>query len=110
MMVMLNFALSTGELVSVQALPGGIVMEAAIADEVPGIVAKCYGAGVCGTCHVLVPLQWRDAAGAVSEWETEMIDALPQKQPASRLSCQITVRAELDGALFQVPDHQDVLS
>src|SRR5688572_21333499 len=99
MMASLNFQLSTGVGVSVEALPGGSVMEAAIADEVPGIVAKCYGAGVCGTCHVLVPLQWRDAAGPVSEWEAEMIDALPQKQPASRLSCQVTVRAELDGAV-----------
>ena len=38
----------------VDAKPGQSVMEAAVANMIPGIDADCGGACACATCHVYV--------------------------------------------------------
>jgi 2Fe-2S ferredoxin len=89
---------------------GCSVMEAAVEHEVSGIEAQCYGAGVCGTCHVLVEADWFEQIGAKSEWEQAMLDALPLSRSNSRLSCQIVLSDHIDGARFVLPEHQESLS
>jgi 2Fe-2S ferredoxin len=84
------------------------LMEAAIAHNVPGIEAECYGACNCGTCHVYVDASWREATGGRGEWEGEVLDSLPLVRENSRLSCQITMRDDLDGLTVRLPAYQGV--
>ena len=88
---------------------GVSLMEMAIEHAVSGIEAQCYGATVCGTCHVHVGEAWLAATGRPGDWEQAMLDELVLARPDSRLACQIMVSAALDGAHFSVPDRQEAL-
>jgi 2Fe-2S ferredoxin len=85
---------------------GATVMETAIRHGVPGIDAECGGACACATCHVYVDDAWREAAGAPSSMEEDMLDFAFDVRPNSRLSCQIRVKAELDGLVVTTPERQ----
>ena len=108
-MVRVTFTNGEGGSVVIERMPGGSVMEAAVDREVRGIEAQCYGAGVCGTCHVYVEDEWFAATGEKSDWEQDMLDALPLSRPNSRLSCQITLSDAIDGACFILPERQESL-
>lgn len=108
-MVRMTFTDGEGRSVTIEQGPGASVMEAAVDREVQGIEAQCYGAGVCGTCHVYVADEWFAATGDKSDWEQDMLDALPLSRPTSRLSCQITVSEAIDGASFILPERQESL-
>ncbi len=84
-------------------------MEAAVENEITGIEAQCYGAAVCGTCHVFVGEEWFERTGNKGEWEQAMLDALPLARANSRLSCQIVLSDRLDGAHFVLPERQEPL-
>ena len=85
---------------------GATVMETAIRNGVPGIVAECGGACSCATCHVYVDENWSDVVGGPSPMEEDMLDFAFDVQPTSRLSCQIKVSDELDGLVVRVPARQ----
>lgn len=95
------------ERIEVPVKPGTSVMEAAIAKDVPGIEAQCYGAGVCGTCHVYAEDGVHALLEAPSSWEREMLEALPLATAESRLSCQLRFQEKLEGAVFRLPERQD---
>lgn len=73
------------------------LMEVAKARGVEGIFGDCGGGCACATCHVYVADGWMDKVGQPDSIEADMLDLAPTTQPNSRLSCQITMRAELDG-------------
>ncbi len=108
-MVRVTFTNGEGHSVTIEQGPGASVMEAAVDREVQGIEAQCYGAGVCGTCHVYVEDEWFAATGGKSDWEQDMLDALPLSRASSRLSCQIRLSDEIDGAYFILPERQESL-
>lgn len=85
---------------------GATVMETAIHNGVPGIVAECGGACTCATCHVYVDPDWTDTVGGPSAMEEDMLDFAFEVKSTSRLSCQIRVRPELDGLIVHVPTRQ----
>lgn len=95
-----------GQMRSVDADIGSTVMEAAIRNGVPGIEAECGGACACATCHVYVADEWKERAGAPESMEEDMLDFAFDVRPNSRLSCQIRVRAELDGLVVTTPKKQ----
>lgn len=86
---------------------GSTVMETAIKNNVPGIVAECGGACSCATCHVYVDPNWREKTGSPSEMEEDMLDFAYDVRPESRLSCQIKITEELDGLVVRTPEHQN---
>lgn len=86
--------------------PDGSLMQAAKSNAVPGIDADCGGACSCATCHVFVDNRWVDRVGAVSPWEESMLGLTPDRQPSSRLSCQIKLSHELDGLVVTTPEFQ----
>ena len=90
----------------VQAESGVSVMQAAILNNVPGIIADCGGNCACATCHVYVDAAWRARTGTASKNEAEMIDCALHVQEGSRLSCQIHLSAELDGVVVRLPESQ----
>ena len=90
----------------VDVKPGLSVMEGAILNNVPGIDADCGGACACATCHVYVDEAWLDKLPPIAEKEKNMLKFVMNQQPNSRLSCQITVTAELDGLVVTTPECQ----
>ena len=91
---------------TVDAEVGATVMETAIRNSVPGIVAECGGACSCATCHVHVDEAWREKVGPPSPMEEDMLDFAFDVRPTSRLSCQIKVTDELDGLIVRTPAQQ----
>jgi 2Fe-2S ferredoxin len=90
----------------VEAPAGTTVMEAAIDNDVEGIVAECGGACSCATCHVYVDEEWLAKLQPPDAQEDGMLDCVLDRQANSRLSCQIELTEELDGLLVRVPESQ----
>jgi 2Fe-2S ferredoxin len=91
----------------VEAAAGLSAMEAAVQNLVPGIDGDCGGATACGTCHVHVDPEWRERVGGPSsDMEQQMLELSDFRCASSRLSCQITLTAALDGLVLRMPEGQ----
>jgi len=99
----ITFETADGQRIDVDGRPGESVMLAALVGMVPGIEAECGGACSCGTCHVHVDAQWRAVVGPPNELEAGMLEMVDNASDASRLSCQVKVRDEIDGLVVRVP-------
>ena len=95
-----------GKTYAVEASVGQTVMETAIKNDVPGIVAECGGACSCATCHVYVDPAWREVTGTPSQMEEDMLDFAVEVRPESRLSCQLRLTEAHDGLIVRIPEHQ----
>jgi 2Fe-2S ferredoxin len=102
----INYIEHDGKKRTVDAPVGTTVMENAIKNGVPGIVAECGGACSCATCHVHVDEAWTEKVGPPSPMEEDMLDFAFDVRPTSRLSCQIKVTDELDGLVVHTPVQQ----
>jgi len=91
---------------TVEIAIGWSVMEGAVRNSVPGIDADCGGACACATCHVYVDPDWVAKLPSKSEMEETMLDFAQGTAPASRLSCQLRVTADMDGLIVRVPTSQ----
>jgi 2Fe-2S ferredoxin len=91
---------------TVEAEAGATVMETALRNDVPGIVAECGGSCTCATCLVHVDEAWTGKVGTRSDEEEDQLDNAFDVRPNSRLSCQITVTDELDGLIVHTPSYQ----
>ena len=105
-MAKITYVESGGRRHEVEVEPGLTVMEGAVENLVPGIVADCGGACACATCHVHVDAAWHGRLPPVQELEADMLDFALDPGERSRLSCQLVVTAELDGLVVHVPDEQ----
>lgn len=105
-MVQVTFVTASGREQPVDARAGLTLMENAMAYGVEGIDAVCGGNAYCGTCRVYPEPGWRDLLGPRNELEGPMIEDTDDTNPAARLSCQITVTAELDGLVVRLPEAQ----
>ena len=90
----------------VDAKPGQSIMEAAVANMIPGIDADCGGACACATCHVYVGEDWADKLKPRDDMEESMLDFAEDVRETSRLSCQILMKDELDGITVETPESQ----
>src|SRR5471030_2325379 len=90
----------------VEAEIGTTVMETAMQNGVPGIIASCGGSCACATCHVHVDEHWFPLVGERSAEEEGMLDSAIDVGPTSRLSCQIAVTEELDGLKVTIAAQQ----
>jgi 2Fe-2S ferredoxin len=91
---------------TLEVAPGQSVMQAAMSNGVPGIIADCGGSCSCATCHVYVDEAWRDRLPAAEQAEKDMVECALHVQENSRLSCQIKVIDELDGLVVRIPESQ----
>ena len=105
-MAKITFVDSEGRSRTVDAETGSTVMETAIRNSIPEILAECGGACACATCHVYVDEKWTDKTGKASAMEEDMLDFAFEVQPNSRLCCQIKVSDELDGLVVRTPGKQ----
>lgn len=105
-MPQITFIDHAGEKRTVNAEVGATVMEAAIKNAVPGVVAECGGACACATCHVYVAQEWKATTGEPSHMEEDMLDFAYDVRPTSRLSCQIRITEAMDGLTVTTPERQ----
>lgn len=106
-MAKITYVLADGTERSVDVPEGTTLMLAAIQNNVRGIDAECGGCLSCATCHVYVDPAQADRLPPVSGDEDELLNGVAaDRKPESRLSCQITVSAALDGLVVRVPPRQ----
>lgn len=105
-MAIIRFAQHGGSTQDVPLTEGSNLMDLARANAVPGIDGDCGGSCACGTCHVIVDAAWFARLAPPNAEEDRMLSMAVDRQPTSRLACQITATAALDGLLLQVPEHQ----
>jgi 2Fe-2S ferredoxin len=105
-MVKITFIDHDGKSRDVDATAGESVMEAAVRNNIPGIDADCGGACACATCHVYVDKDFLAKTGEQDAMEQSMLDFADGVQENSRLSCQISVSAELEGLKVTTPESQ----
>lgn len=92
---------------TLQARPGRSLMRATLDAGVREIMAECGGSLICATCHVYVDEAWAGKLPAPSPDESAMLDlTAAERRPGSRLSCQITIDATLDGLTIELPSRQ----
>lgn len=99
------FNTRSGERRVVEAARGTTVMEAAIDNDVAGIVAECGGACACATCHSYVADAWLPKLKPMEDMEDAMLDSARDRRPNSRLTCQIEITDLLDGIEITVADN-----
>jgi 2Fe-2S ferredoxin len=71
-----------------------------------GVAAICGGMCSCATCHVYVDPQWQSRLPPAMSDERELLMELSQRQPTSRLSCQIEFTPELEGLRVTIAPDQ----
>ncbi|MDP2820369.1 MAG: 2Fe-2S iron-sulfur cluster-binding protein [Polaromonas sp.] len=106
-MITINFIAADAQPIRARGQIGQSLMEAAVAAGVSGIAADCGGLLTCATCHVMVAEPFAALLPAADGEERAMLTftATPAT-PASRLSCQIILNAELDGLTVELPASQ----
>ncbi len=105
-MTIFTYRLPDGSERIVDAAKGLNAMQAAILNQVPGIVGECGGSAMCATCHVYVE-EGADALPPVSDIESDMLDCTAtDRDSRSRLSCQIVADEGDETIVMRVPDRQ----
>ena len=102
----ITYVESNGDTHTIDVRDGLSVMEGAVENLVPGIVADCGGACACATCHVYVDEAWYSRLPPVQDLEADMLDFAWEPSERSRLSCQLIVTVEFDGLVVHVPEEQ----
>lgn len=105
-MATVTFITHDGEKHEAPLVAGQSLMQVATNNAVPGIDGDCGGESACGTCHVIVDGEWAGLRGGCNEDEEQMLGMNPERQPTSRLSCQIELTPDLDGLTVQLPEFQ----
>lgn len=105
-MPVINFIEFDGSKYSVEVAEGANLMQGALDNMIEGIIAECGGCCVCCTCHCMIDPQWKDAAGSITSGEDELLEMLSERQDNSRLSCQVTVTASMEGMVVRLPESQ----
>ena len=91
----------------IEATVGDSVMQVATGHGIDGIVAECGGNAMCATCHVYVDENWIGRLAAMGDEENALLDGVAtERQPSSRLSCQIKIEQGLDGLVLRLPERQ----
>ena len=105
-MAVVTFVSHDGEKREAPLQAGQSLMQVATNNAIPGIDGDCGGEAACGTCHVVVDPQWSELVGLSGTEEEEMLSMNPERQPTSRLSCQMPVSEAWDGLILHAPEFQ----
>ena len=100
------FVLPDGERREVEVENGYSVMEAAINNNIDGIVAECGGACACATCHSYIDAAWLDKMPEMDDMEDSMLDAAYERKESSRLTCQLEMNDAWDGLVVHVAENE----
>jgi 2Fe-2S ferredoxin len=106
-MPMVVYVLNDGSECRVDVPEGATVMRGAIQNNIKGIDAECGGSCSCATCHVYVGESHLEMLPEPDPAESAMLTGVAaERKSNSRLSCQITMVAALDGLVVRIPERQ----
>jgi len=105
-MARVRFVDAAGSETDVSINDGISVMEGAVNAGIDGIDADCGGQLSCATCHVYLGEAWIGRVPGPTEEEDALLEFAAERQPNSRLCCQIVVQSDLDGLEIRIPSHQ----
>ncbi len=106
-MLQVTYITADGQKTTVEGADGDSVMRVAIANGIEGIVGECGGSMMCATCHCYVDNDWTAKSGPRKDGEDDLLDcAASEVKENSRLSCQITLRPDLNGLIVHLPEDQ----
>jgi 2Fe-2S ferredoxin len=100
------FITPDGERHEVNVENGYTVMEAAINNNIEGIVAECGGACACATCHSYIDEAWIAKMPEMDDMEDSMLDAAYERKDSSRLTCQLEMNDDWDGLVVHVAENE----
>jgi ferredoxin, 2Fe-2S len=84
-------------------VPVGYKIMEALREYEWGVAAACGGFCSCATCHVYVDSAWLPKLEPMLLDEKELVTTLSTYRPeSSRLSCQLQMRADLDGIVLTI--------
>ena len=86
----------------VEGREGLSVMEVIRDNGFDELLALCGGCCSCATCHVHVDESWVDRLPAMEGDEDNLLDTSDFRVSSSRLSCQLTFGADLDGLRVRI--------
>jgi len=87
---------------AVEGREGLSVMEVIRDNGFDELLALCGGCCSCATCHVHVDEQWLGKLPKMSADEDDLLDSSDHRMLSSRLSCQLTFGADLDGMRVRI--------
>ena len=87
---------------TVEAKVGSSFLQVAHANDID-LEGACEGVCACSTCHLIFPMETFDTLEEASEDEEDMLDMAFGLTETSRLGCQVTVTADMDGLTVQMP-------
>ena len=94
----ITYISNSGESRTVTVDSGVTIMQAAVRNGVPGIVADCGGECQCATCHVYVDPKFLGLLKPAAEDEDAMLAlTASERKDNSRLACQIVLTDALEG-------------
>lgn len=102
-MVRVTFVTARDEKIEAQGFDGQRLLELGQAAGMP-LEGTCEGQMACSTCHVVIAPDWFGKLAPASDDEEDMLDLAAGVTRTSRLSCQITLTAELDGLTVHIPE------
>lgn len=105
-MPVIKFVEANGAEHEVDIPVGKTIMQGAVDNMLPGIIAECGGSCSCGTCHVYVDAEWLAKSGEVDDLEQDMLQIMGGVESNSRLSCQVQITAEMQGMVVHLPESQ----
>ena len=102
----ITFIESDGTAHEVAATAGWSLMENAVKNGVPGLLAECGGSATCGTCRIYITPEWSAKIEPPHDDELALLDYVNEDDPNARLSCQIKMSEVLDGISVSMPERQ----
>lgn len=82
---------------SFEGAVGTTVMDVIREGGVGELLALCGGSCSCATCHVYIDPEYVGKLPPMKHDEQDLLAYLDHRKETSRLSCQIPLRADLDG-------------
>ena len=101
-----NFVEPDGTKKVVVVEDGTSLMQAAVENDVIGIMGDCGGACSCATCHCFIEDGFFDKLEEPDPVEKSMLEFAADPQANSRLGCQVFMSDELDGIVVKLPESQ----
>lgn len=101
-MPQLIVTLRNGEERTITGEAGLSVMEVIRDAGVDEILALCGGCCSCATCHVHVDPEFAAKLPKISPDEDDLLDSTSDRDPNSRLSCQLPFTDALDGLRVRI--------
>ncbi len=105
--IILHYRTAEGKIRTVDARIGDSVMDTAVQNDIDEVAAECGGSLICATCHVYLAPETAALFEEPDDIEIELLEGVAaERRENSRLSCQLILKAELNGHTIETPERQ----